>query len=254
MPIALPWNIFAPLAQLLWLFSAPAGGKAEDGDDAADEDADDDTLEDDLNDEFGEDDDFGGKKKDGDDEEKSGKDKDDKSKDGKKDSSAIHQKLKLKEKLRVANDRIAALEAGKKDDGKGNSEEENKAKAARDWLRQEIKRIEEEDESKIDLEVDAIEEEIEEILDENDDLTEDQILEVMEEYEGATPAQAVKFIRALEKASKGSKPKPKIPSPSDTSDRVRDDGKKDDKDKKGPKTLDDVGRAIKERLGLGRRK
>lgn len=210
-------------------------------------------LDDDLDNAFGDDEEGDAE---GDDDSNEGVDKDgaNKGKDNegdkkpeKKDSSAIVQKQKFREKLRAAEARIRELEKGDKD-GKL-SDEDKKEKAANEFLAKKIKEvlteIESEKESR-EAEIEgAFQEELDEVLDENTDITEKQILDMCEELE-VKPKQALKIIKR-EASLKGKKDKPKMPDGKRGKGDIKDS---DSKDKK-PSTLDDVNRIIKEKIRKG---
>ncbi len=244
--IASPWDIFAPLAPLFaWLY-ATTSEDDEDGFGSADKGSDKNEDDGEVPSDWGSDnDDFEDPK----DEDKSDK-KDDKSKTKEtKNSSAVIQKQKYRAKLAQVTKELELLKSERSDGGKV-TEEEKKAKSAREWLRSEIQKLQEEDEDNIDQEAEALEDEVDEILDENEDLTKDQILDVLEEYDGISPSQAVKIIRKLEEASKGSrKEKPRVPRANEDGTRMRDE--KDKKESKKPTSLDEIGRKLKERIKGG---
>jgi len=206
----------------------------------------DDSFEDDLDDAFGDEEDIFGDsedegEKDKEDDKKSDKDKDEK----KKDSSAIFQKQKYREKLKVALDRIKQLE-NKKDDSGTLSDEEKKEKAANDFLvskiREVLKEVETSKETQDREAEEEFQDELDDVLDEHTDLTEKQVLDVCEELD-VSPKQAVKIIER--EAKLNSKEKPKLPQPKRGSPTVKaDEDKKSDK----PKTFDDINRSLKKAI------
>ncbi len=185
----------------------------------------------------------------GDDSAKDKKDKDtEKDKDGKeKKSSAVIQKQKYRDKLKVALDRIKELET-KKDTQGQLTDEQKKEQAANQFLADKIKEVlgdlKKQEVTSSQEEIEAFQEELDDVLEEHTDLTEKQVLDVCEELD-VSPAQAVKIIEREAKL-KG-KEKPKLPQPRRGSPEI----KKDDGKEKKSKSLDDVNRDIKKMIRDG---
>lgn len=227
----------------------------DDKSDKTDKNEEDDAFDDDLEDAFSDDEDENDKEDDkGDDDEEDDEDDtegDDKKKDDKKsnkESSAIIQKKKYREALRVANAKIKELE-GKKDTQGQLTEEQKKELAAKEYLAKTIKEIlNTTEKEKAEREAEALEkfeEEIEAVLEEHSDIKEKQIRDVCEELE-VSPKQAVKIIQRESKL-KG-KEKPKMPQPKRARTEVDED---DSKKEKKRLTLDEINRNIKEKIRKG---
>lgn len=177
------------------------------------------------------------------------KDKKEKSEKDKKKSppSAVFQKIKLREQLKEAKQKLALLEESKKED-KNLSEEEKKELAARDYLEKTIKeifeKVEAEKSNRTLQEQEDFEDELDEVVAESDYSRED-ILDVCEELD-ISPLRALKVLERESKS--GKKEKPKVPQPKRASPELKEDTPK----KEGERlTFDSAARAIKEKMKKG---
>ena len=219
---------------------------SEDGVSAEDADSETESFDNDLDAEFGEeeDNDFGSEE--GEDDVSKSKKKD--TQDVKKDNSAVIQKKKYREELKMAKKRIEELESANKK--RDLTADEQKEKAAKEYLSEAImevlENLEKERESEDSSALEVFEEELEEVLDENTDISEKQLLDVCEELD-VSPQTALKIIRR-ESKFKG-KEKPKLPMSRRGSGDI-DDNDTTGSDKKLP-TLDEINRRIKSRIKKG---
>ena len=219
---------------------------SEDGVSAEDADSETESFDNDLDAEFGEEDDNDFGLEEGEDDVSKSKKKD--TQDVKKDNSAVIQKKKYREELKMAKKRIEELESANKK--RDLTADEQKEKAAKEYLSEAImevlENLEKERESEDSSALEVFEEELEEVLDENTDISEKQLLDVCEELD-VSPQTALKIIRR-ESKFKG-KEKPKLPMSRRGNGDI-DDNDTTGSDKKLP-TLDEINRRIKSRIKKG---
>ena len=165
----------------------------------------------------------------------------------KRDSSALVQKKKFRERLEKAKEKISSLEAklaDKQSRGQPTEDEEKELKAQKllsRMIRDELKaQREAEDEEKEAL-ADSLQEELDDAV-ESSDYTEDDILEVMDEFE-VHPDKAVKILNRVK--DKKSVEKPKLPQPKGGAETL---GKEDKPDKDKGKSLFQMAQDIKAKM------
>lgn len=185
----------------------------------------------------------------GESEEEESESEEEKDDEKKSDNSAIYQKKRYRDLYQQSQEKIAELEK-KLEGGTQLSAEEQKEKAAEEFLSAKIRdvlgQIDAEKQSAERQKTEAFQSEMEEVLDENEALTEKQVLEVTEEL-GVSPKQAVKIIERERKLTKRAKPN----LPKEKRAGTKAETKSDDKKEKAPSTLDAANRKIKAMLGRG---
>lgn len=247
MQIALPIPFLGVMQALDKFINMFASSNNDDSASADDADTESESFDNDLDNEFGDDEEGFDSDEEGDDDTKKSTEKETEDVK-KKDSSAIFQKKKYREELKMAKKRIEELESATKK--RDLTADEQKEKAAKEYLSEAIlevlENLEKEQESEDSSALEVFEEELEGVLDENTDISEKQLLDVCEELD-VSPQTALKIIRR-ESKFKG-KEKPKLPMSRRGSGDI-EDSETTSKDKKLP-TLDEINRRIKSRIQKG---
>lgn len=229
----LPWFSSLTIEPPRWLYHSVFADDSEggDGDDGGDEWSDDTAFDD----SWGEDDPDEGDDESGEDDDK------------KKDTSAIKQKQKYREKWKAAQDKVQAYEKEIADLKKNDqpAEAEAKQKEAKEYLRNLMKEIQDEEtaaeaKAKADAEA-AFESELEAVLEESDKLDEEDVRQVAKEY-GVTPKVAARIV-----TDRGPKQKAKPKTPNERRP-VTKKAESPDSEQKRPRSLDEVNRIIKSKL------
>lgn len=177
--------------------------------------------------------------------------KDDEGKPPKSKDSAIIQKQKYREKLKLALKELDDLKSkDKKSDTPNLSEDQQKEQAAREYLATEIRKILKEEESEktakeLQKTVD-FQDELADVLEDYSDFTESQITDLCDEL-GVSPRQAAKIALRESKLGKG-KPKPVLPQPKRGSPELKDTSKKGER----PPALSEVSRTLKDLIRQGK--
>lgn len=183
-----------------------------------------------------------------DDPDEGGDDGDEKEPKKKDQNSAIKQKQKYRAKLEDAKKEISKRDeeiARLRGEGR-NDEADTKERQAEEYMRNMIRKIQEEDAAatreRETKEQEAFDSEVETVLEENEDLVEEEVRSVAKEY-GVSPTVAAKII-----TDRGAKPKAKPKTPTERRTVVAKKASDKEPDAQRPRSLDEVNRLIKKTL------
>ena len=165
----------------------------------------------------------------------------------KKDSSALIQKKKFRERLAKSKEEITELKAKlaeKERRGEPTEDDEKELKAKQllsKMIRDELKSQREAEHEEKEALADSLQEELDDAV-ESSDYTEEELLEIMDEYE-VHPDKAVKILDRIKE--KKTVEKPKLPKPQGGTENLK---KEEEPEKDKGKSLFQIAQDIKKRM------